>query len=126
MCSVTYLAKFLNLSKITFVCVTVLLKLPKCFYFSFRLLEHFCLSETALKLDTLVGDIEDAVSSTMKTSLRTRSTQNSKVSIFLTVHKIKITYLQTDFHLSSFLIMTGNPSTSHQITETDRRSSRFS
>lgn len=89
MCSVTYLAKFLNLSKITFVCVTVLLKLPKCFYFSFRLLEHFCLSETALKLDTLVGDIEDAVSSTMKTSLRTRSTQNSKETRLLAIKSLK-------------------------------------
>ena len=40
-----------------------------------------CLSETALKLDTLVGDIEDAVSYTMSKHLRMHSSnQNSEVS----------------------------------------------
>ena len=40
------------------------------------------LSETALKLDTLVGDIEDAVSSVMNKNLKKHSsTQNSDVSI---------------------------------------------
>lgn len=46
-------------------------------------------AETALKLDTLVGDIEDAVSSTMKTSLRTRSTQNSKETRLLAIKSLK-------------------------------------
>jgi hypothetical protein len=42
----------------------------------------FYLSETALKLDTLVGDIEDAVSSIMNKNLRKHSsTQKSGVSI---------------------------------------------
>lgn len=40
-----------------------------------------CLPETALKLDTLVGDIEDAVSHTMNKNLRKHSSvQNSEVS----------------------------------------------
>lgn len=39
------------------------------------------LSETALKLNSLVGDIEDAVSSAMNNNLRRHSsTQNSEVS----------------------------------------------
>lgn len=41
-----------------------------------------CLSETALKLDTLIGDIEDAVSFTMTKNIRKHSSsQNSQVSI---------------------------------------------
>lgn len=47
-----------------------------------RLLCLFCLPETALKLDTLVGDIEDAVSYTMNKSMRKQSaSQNSQVSM---------------------------------------------
>lgn len=50
----------------------------------FCLFPHFCtlsLSETALKLDSLIGDIEDAVSSTMTKNLKKYySTQNSEVS----------------------------------------------
>lgn len=41
---------------------------------------QICLSETALKLDSLVGDIEDAVSSAMNNNLRSHSTQDSEVS----------------------------------------------
>lgn len=43
------------------------------FFDVFMIFSHFsllCLSETALKLDTLIGDIEDAVSSTMKKTLK--------------------------------------------------------
>lgn len=39
-------------------------------------------AETALKLDTLIGDIEVAVSSTMNTKLRHPSKKISQVSIF--------------------------------------------
>jgi hypothetical protein len=40
-----------------------------------------CLPETALKLDTLVGDIEDAVSYTMSKNIRKHSfDENSGVS----------------------------------------------
>jgi len=42
----------------------------------------FCLPETALKLDNLVGDIEDAVSYTMSKTMRKHSaSQNSQVSM---------------------------------------------
>lgn len=48
--------------------------------FSF-LTPHVCLPETALKLDNLIGDIEDAVSYTMsKNTRRHSSDQNSEVS----------------------------------------------
>jgi len=47
-----------------------------------RLLCLFCLPETALKLDNLVGDIEDAVSYTMSKTMRKHSaSQNSQVSM---------------------------------------------
>lgn len=40
-----------------------------------------CLPETALKLDSLIGDIEDAVSSTMNKTMRKHaSTKKSEVS----------------------------------------------
>lgn len=51
--------------------------------FFFAFLSKFCciFSETVLKLDTLVGDIEDSVSSIMNKTLRKNSSlQNSEVS----------------------------------------------
>ena len=60
--------------------------MPYVFYFisneEFTLPSTFCLhiSETALKLDTLVGDIEDAVSSTVSRNLRKCPGHNSEVS----------------------------------------------
>uniref|UniRef100_A0A5B7BIY7 Putative RINT1-like protein MAG2 n=1 Tax=Davidia involucrata TaxID=16924 RepID=A0A5B7BIY7_DAVIN len=49
-------------------------------------------AETALKLDTLVGDIEDAVSSTMSKNLRKHvSTQNSKETRLLAIKTLKLT-----------------------------------
>lgn len=51
------------------------LLLSKLFSFS-----QIWLSETALKLDSLVGDIEDAVSSAMSNNRRSNSTQDSEVS----------------------------------------------
>lgn len=50
------------------------LLLSKLFSFS-----QIWLSETALKLDSLVGDIEDAVSSAMSNNRRSNSTQDSEV-----------------------------------------------
>ncbi|THF93885.1 hypothetical protein TEA_029810 [Camellia sinensis var. sinensis] len=48
--------------------------------------------ETALKLDTLVGDIEDAVSSTINRNLRKHSsTQNSEDVRLLAIKSIKLT-----------------------------------
>lgn len=51
------------------------LLLSKLFSFS-----QIWLSETALKLDSLVGDIEDAVSSAMSNNRRSNSTRDSEVS----------------------------------------------
>ncbi|KAG6635432.1 hypothetical protein I3843_11G041400 [Carya illinoinensis] len=49
-------------------------------------------AETALKLDNLVGDIEDAVSSTMNKNLRKHSmTQNSEETRLLAIKTLKLT-----------------------------------
>lgn len=59
--------------KTTFLLLHLLLS--KLFSFS-----QIWLSETALKLDSLVGDIEDAVSSAMSNNRRSNSTRDSEVS----------------------------------------------
>lgn len=48
-------------------------------------------AETALKLDSLVGDIEDAVSSAMNNNLRSHSTQDSEDMRFLAIKALKQT-----------------------------------
>lgn len=54
------------------------------------LFHHLYLPETALKLDTMVGDIEDAVSSTMKKNLKKHySAQNSEVrTVYFVKNKV--------------------------------------
>ncbi|KHN07209.1 RINT1-like protein [Glycine soja] len=48
-------------------------------------------AETALKLDTLVGDIEDAVSFTMSKNIRKHSSQNSQEMHMLAIKTLKTT-----------------------------------
>ncbi|KAL9276830.1 hypothetical protein ACSQ67_025620 [Phaseolus vulgaris] len=84
-----------------------------------RLLCLFCLPETALKLDTLVGDIEDAVSYTMNKSMRKQSaSQNSQEMHMLAIKTLKT----TEGILTS--ITKAHPQWKHLVSAVDHRVDR--
>lgn len=76
-------------------------------------------AETALKLDTLIGDVEDAVSSSMTSNLRKLpSVTNSKESQFLAIKSLK----QIEDILTS--IRKSRPLWTHLVSAVDHRVDR--
>ncbi|KAJ4824178.1 RING-finger protein mag2 [Turnera subulata] len=75
-------------------------------------------AETALKLDTLVGDIEDAVSSAMSKNLRRNSSQNSEETRFHAIEALG----RTEDVLTSVTKL--HPQWKHLVSAADHRVDR--